>query len=105
MLPIEASQGSHEDKVSQEFPRMNNTIMSWKPSRFYEWKSWVPFEDIVGHLSTHGEAATLNWFFTDQATGYSPSCYFVYDSMKISKEFIKQLPEDKSMTEIAKFET
>jgi homospermidine synthase len=40
LIPVQAACGSHEDKVSDEFPRVNDgkTIMSWAPSNQYTGK-------------------------------------------------------------------
>lgn len=96
MVPIQIAQGSHEDLISEEFPRINNNtiIMSRTPSKNFWAKSWVPFRDIEGCLIPHGEAYTIREFFSDKETGYAPSQYYVYDFNPYAKEFINNLPRD-----------
>ena len=100
--PLQAAQGSHEDKESQEFPRLkdNSLIMSWTPSKNYWAKSWVPFQNIKGCLIPHGEAYTIRSFFHDKETGYAPSQYYVYDYNPYAKEFFNNLSESTNLDDL-----
>ena len=95
MVPFQVAQGSHEDKDSDEFPRLkdNSLIMSWTPSNHFWAKSWVPNQNIEGCLIPHGEAYTIRNFLSDKETGYAPSQYYVYDFNPYAKEFINTLPK------------
>jgi homospermidine synthase len=99
LVPLQVAKGSHEDNYSEEFPRVreNTCIMSWGPSKNYKAKSWNPFGDIEGVLIPHGEAFTINEFFSDKETGYSPSQYYVYDINPYAREFIENLLEDTTL--------
>jgi homospermidine synthase len=44
-------------------------ISSWVPSNRIWAKSWVPDEEISGMLIPHGEAYSINEYFTDKETG------------------------------------
>jgi len=72
--------------------------MSWKPSTRYFARSWLPFENIIGHVVPHGESYSIHRFMRDKETGYAPSHYFVYQFNPLSKVFIDEITETADIT-------